>query len=307
MGKIEDHPGYLGLTSEGVALIHADWPMYPVEHGAEIALASLISFPKGTSFEPIDDIDKCVLFVAKGYGPDSQPFDAQAFHVAIWHEDLLQLADSGFLQGLKRGTSRDHEVRKRNALRKTLGRAHGPENVDPLDELEFLSGGTRIAVSLPHLDEFDDSYSDWPVFAGPEEVQVTDAGWQRAEEVMSEFLEVPEFARDRMSPLIDNKLYDTALREVSALIESRMRQFTESELWGQKLVELFMKRLEENGYYVGAGLKTLRGELRTAFKFIRNDFAHQVVQLPRPRALALLGRMCRLLAEIEALVSEKTR
>lgn len=31
--RLEDHPGYFGMTSRGVIAIHADWPMYPFEHG----------------------------------------------------------------------------------------------------------------------------------------------------------------------------------------------------------------------------------------------------------------------------------
>lgn len=61
---LEDHPGYLGFTSAGVVAIHADWPVYPVEHGWLVALASLGSFPDGTAFSPLDDIDRCLLFLA---------------------------------------------------------------------------------------------------------------------------------------------------------------------------------------------------------------------------------------------------
>jgi len=49
----EDHPGYLGFTSAGVVLLHADWPVYPVEHRWLVALASLGSFPDGTAFSPL--------------------------------------------------------------------------------------------------------------------------------------------------------------------------------------------------------------------------------------------------------------
>jgi hypothetical protein len=41
---LEDHPGYLGLTSEGVIAIHADWPIYPIEHGLGATVTSLGAF-----------------------------------------------------------------------------------------------------------------------------------------------------------------------------------------------------------------------------------------------------------------------
>ena len=44
MAGLSDHPGYLGLTSKGVILIHYDWPIYPLEHGWENALMSFGNF-----------------------------------------------------------------------------------------------------------------------------------------------------------------------------------------------------------------------------------------------------------------------
>jgi hypothetical protein len=62
---IEDHPGYFGITSRGVIAVHADWPMYPFEHGWAEALLALGSLPSATRFFQIDNIDKCFLFVAE--------------------------------------------------------------------------------------------------------------------------------------------------------------------------------------------------------------------------------------------------
>ena len=39
------HPGYLGMTSRGVIAIHADWPMYQLDHGVMSVLESLGSYP----------------------------------------------------------------------------------------------------------------------------------------------------------------------------------------------------------------------------------------------------------------------
>src|ERR1700730_2941949 len=64
--KIETHPGYLGLTSDGAVLIHADWPTYAVTHGWELALIAFGRFPPNTVFVAldagVDDIDQCFLF-----------------------------------------------------------------------------------------------------------------------------------------------------------------------------------------------------------------------------------------------------
>ncbi len=47
-------------------------------------------------------------------------------------------------------------------------------------------------------------------------------------------------------------------------------------------------------------MKVLRGDLRTAFKFIRNEFAHNVVDISKARAYALVSRLSMVLADIEA-------
>ena len=49
--RLEDHPGFFGITSQGVIAIHADWPMYPEEHGADLALLWLTALPQGTRFK----------------------------------------------------------------------------------------------------------------------------------------------------------------------------------------------------------------------------------------------------------------
>ena len=56
MSDFFKHPGYLGLTSQGVIAIHADWPIYPEEHGSDLALIWLTSLPSNTKFKMIDEI-----------------------------------------------------------------------------------------------------------------------------------------------------------------------------------------------------------------------------------------------------------
>ncbi len=43
-----------------------------------------------------------------------------------------------------------------------------------------------------------------------------------------------------------------------------------------------------------AWLKVLRSDLRTSFKFVRNEFAHNVIDISRSRCLSLLERMSEL-------------
>ena len=119
---MRDFPGHLGWTSQGVFAIHADWPAYPAEHGPEVALAGFGMFPQGTTFAAIDDIDRCILFLAQGQS-DAEvlvPPDERNFHVAAWHEDLLDLADRYLLQGIHRITELTWRINHDRALAKVL-------------------------------------------------------------------------------------------------------------------------------------------------------------------------------------------
>jgi len=98
--KLKDSQGFFGITSQGVIAIHADWPIYPEEHGVELALLWLTAFPQETRFKPIDDIDRCILLMADMKGSNkADTFDKRNLHVAVWHEDLLDLQERGFING----------------------------------------------------------------------------------------------------------------------------------------------------------------------------------------------------------------
>jgi hypothetical protein len=80
-----------------------------------------------------------------------------------------------------------------------------------------------------------------------------------------------------------------------------------SERYGQQLVKDFIDSLQALGIFISAFLKLLRTEARTAMAFVRNEFAHNFVDLSRPRAMALIGRLCHLLDDfddVEAAIAE---
>src|ERR1700730_9980044 len=107
MSELSKHPGFLGFTSQGVILIHADWPMYPEEHGSDLALLWLTAFPRGTSFPRIDDIDRCHIFLADVKCSDRKDLlDERNFHVALWHSDLLDLRKKGLVSGVSTASER---------------------------------------------------------------------------------------------------------------------------------------------------------------------------------------------------------
>ena len=147
--------------------------MYPEEHGADLALLWLTAFPRATTFRRIDDIDRCNLFLAEvKHSNRSDPFDGRNFHVAIWHEDLLELQRRGDIKGVSRANERRWEELKRAAL------PPGPLYTERSD-------GALQKLELPPLEDYDEEDASWPVFTA-NGVTVTSSGWTRAASVLSE-------------------------------------------------------------------------------------------------------------------------
>jgi hypothetical protein len=53
--------------------------------------------------------------------------------------------------------------------------------------------------------------------------------------------------------------------------------------------------------YVAAYLKVFRMELRSACKFVRNEYAHNLVDMSREECLAILGRYSGILTTLDEL------
>jgi hypothetical protein len=241
---------YLGMTSQGVTAIGADWPTYPREHGTGFALAALGMFPPGSRFRPIADVDGCALLVATDFLADAgDPFSERNLHVAMWHDDLLAAADRGWIEGV-----------------------------------------SRVDGAL--------SWTGDPVL-------LTGAGDAELEQVWLAELVVPDVAKARVQPLIDLAAYDTAIREIGVLLETTIHRALPGadHLYGVRLGEAFVEALLASDLFVGSGIKSLRGEIRTVFKFVRNRFAHNAVDLSHAQGLALISRSCRLLDEVHTLAS----
>lgn len=292
---LEDHPGYLGLTSRGVIAIHADWPVYPTEHGWLAGLASLGMFPSDTVFTLLSDIDRCVLLLAEGISKAEDPFSEQNFHVALWHTDALELVKRGFVRGPIGVTERVHQV---NAI---LGIGSRPLITSWPGTVEALHlprlyvedpASEWVPADLPDWEDYDDEFRDCLHFPSGTGITMTDEGLHSLEEALSLRFEPPPSLRSRLIPMLDAGLYDSAIREVSVHLEDMMRSSCRGiSIYGQSLVDRFIEELGNRAIMPDAWLKVLRSELRTAFKFVRNEFAHNTVEMSRARGLSLLERM----------------
>ncbi|WP_125795370.1 TIGR02391 family protein [Amycolatopsis sp. WAC 01376] len=309
-GDITEHPGWFGLgygtrgTNSMILGIHADWPAYPCAPGGNHGLFDLAQFPAGTRFFPIDDIDRCVLFSAYNYDPKKperakDPLSPDAFQVAIWHEDLMPLQEQGLISGITPISRREFEIRRRAEW-------EWPKRQLFIEQKD----GSKTRVILPPLPPAPDEEDFWagsysyPAFDDDADgtegaITITPAGWKVVTQQLAEQLELPDSMPD-LKKLLDNELYDHAVREVSIAIEEELRLAVgNDDDFGQRLVDKFIKHLDSELFAYNTILRIYRLRLRTFFKFTRNPHAHRKITLTSPNALALTTHALELLDDIQ--------
>jgi hypothetical protein len=136
-----------------------------------------------------------------------------------------------------------------------------------------------------------------------EGIKLTEVGYQRLLDFNWNNPEVllHEISK-RVKPIIGIAYYDTAVREANIIIEMRLCDITGSNSYGQKLINEYYNLLcSRNGGQSSALLKVLRSELRSLFKFVRNDYAHNLKQIGIKECHAILQRASRVLYTIDIL------
>jgi hypothetical protein len=288
---LRDHPGFFGITSQGVIAIHADWPIYPEEHGPDLALIWLTAFPPRTAFKSIDDIDRCCLLLADVQGSNhKQPFSERNFHVAIWHEDLIDLQNSAFVRGVE-GTLTERQWYERFL-----------SSLPPGPYFIKLADGTMKEIELPSEIERD---NDFPYAAqiARDGVLVSESGLTRAASLLANMGDDFDVHGTRVRHLLDLGYYDTAVREACVGVESQIKNAIESSSWGDTLADEFIAKLRSADWMLENRLRVLRGQIRMALKFIRNDFMHNFVHIGEPQCKAILFRVARVREAVNSVSS----
>ncbi|EWT07332.1 hypothetical protein N864_05605 [Intrasporangium chromatireducens Q5-1] len=103
--------------------------------------------------------------------------------------------------------------------------------------------------------------------------------------------------------MLQSGLFDSAVRDLGAALESRMRVVTGTDDYGQRLVDRYVQSMLDGGTLLPARVRSLRQELRALFKFVRNESAHSLQDVPPARGYALISRMCWHVRDVE-LVAE---
>jgi hypothetical protein len=231
-------------------------------------------------------------------------FDEANFHVAAWHEDLLDLSSREFITGVRRITELTHRL---NVLRQAASLPEVSEwSEEAAAELpKFFGGvdGEMTPMPVPTNDWYDNEDRSWAMQAG-DGLSVTDAGWTEVERILAEAIDVPDELVGRLEGLLDRDQFDTVVREMGAALETLMREHLTATAYGHSLIEEFIDTTRSSGQFIDAFLKVLRTELRTAFKFERNMYAHRLVEVPRAQGLAIASRFFLLYQTLASLTRE---
>jgi len=289
---LDRFPGFLGYG--GIIAIHADWPMYPSGIGWEVALRALGNFPKDTKFFEVDDIDRCKLLIYRKPKNESDGLESSDYQVCAWHEDLIKLSRLGLISGPSEVTEFEFDLHRFNQLKNVFG---AKVELDNFGNLIFYTKDEngKLVQRLYHK-PLEQNYEDQGEFRDlvliPEYVEITESGYQKLTQLASES-KIGEELNGLTAPLISLNRFDTAIREASLLLEINIKKLhNKPSLFGHKLIDHHIKDvIRRNDNFNSASIKCYRGELRTAFKFVRNDFAHNFRVLTLEQCKLILNRI----------------
>lgn len=277
---------HYGLSMEA---IHADWPTYPTGHGMDIALKTVCLFPPESRLVEISDIDRCSLLLRAPKPTD--PFDSKHRHVAIWHKELIELAEMGLVDG----------VRGENEYQAALAQHRILEDLVAKGAYILMEDGRKEPIRIRdpparedylEAEEADNERPHTHALIHAAGLMVTQKGWAYLEKRCTTRAPHPWYA-GRVAPLVALGQHDTAIREASVILESKLREkfARDSKSFGEALLaEVFSGMTERDGGTTAYNLG-LRSELRTLFAFVRNEFAHNLVPLTLARCNVLLERL----------------
>lgn len=297
-------PGGMVYKNGGFEAIHADWPIYPKGHGWDVALLNFANFPRGTIYYEIDDIDRCILFLNIDPAKVKNPFDSKFYHIAIWHEDLIELKEKGFIDGVFQINEYEFQLNQFKKIKKVLGKNARFDNEGNL--ILSLKNGKDSLYKRPKKNEYDDGieFDDFAHIPN-KKVQLTDEAYKKLTEITNNYKFSDELSI-KITPLLEIKYFDTTIREASLLIETKLKKFHGLKIGGQKLIEHHINYLKKkNDNFLSAYLKCYRGELRTVFKYIRNEFAHNFVIIDKYQCIALLSRINQVLKSVNEIIEKK--
>jgi len=219
----------------------------------------------------------------------ADPYSYSNYHAAVWHEDLVELQSMNFISGVLGQTDYDFEMARFEELKKIFN-AKENEDGDLIFYSEMDGKVQELIYSRPTYDEEDVFYSK-TCAAIEGEISLTQDGVTALLDV-AKYIQYTNEVADLVNPILKIKRYDTAIREASLLLESSIKNFYGINNYGQNLIDYHIEDIvNKNGGYYSAAIKCYRGELRSIFKFIRNDFAHNFKIITKNQCQLMLARI----------------
>lgn len=302
---LDKFPGLLNYGN--IIAIHANWPAYPNGIGWELALLTLGNYAPGTYFYQVSEIDRCILLLSQDPLELNNPFDDKYLHVAVWHQDLKELSENGWVQGVAVVNEYEYDSFRFMVHRERMISKWPQEFRDQFPEDEegnILASGMingrsfEYKITKPRLEQYDEEeleYKDFVIIS--EKFTISEAGWDVIKK-LSQHVDWHPDIKQLVDSLVSICRFDTAVREASLLIETSIKQFHHIDLFGVRLIDFHLDDLiARNNNSYSAALKCYRGELRTLFKFIRNDFAHNFHVLSEEQCRMILFRISKLYEE----------
>jgi hypothetical protein len=287
-----NYPGNLGSVRGSLLTVHhCNWPSYPQGEDFRETLFYLSAFPFGTEFVEVDDCDRSILFLADvSCGRLSKPYHHRNFHVCSWHEDLIEMHNRGFLIGVERVTEKTHACRRWDNILQEFN----------TDKLYVSVDGKYREVPAPVREpEDEDEDRDW-VTIPTKRISVTSAGMTFiVNEIKKQNVDYAATLSPTVAKLLNDKLFDVAVREACVTLEHTIKAKLESNRWGDLLTDEFLEYLRDKENVLESSLRTYAQELRTVFKLVRNVFLHNLKIIDEAAALVLLFRISRVKNAIE--------
>ncbi|MCP4611740.1 MAG: hypothetical protein GY845_23770 [Planctomycetes bacterium] len=287
------HPGNLGsVRSLFLAVHHYDWPAYPEGEDFRETLFHFTGFPHGTNFVEVDDGDHSILFVADvSCGRLEKPYHHRNFHVCAWHEDLIEMHNRGFITGIEPVTENAHSCGRWNNILRENNTDKLFINID--GEMREVPGPTREPDN-------EDEPRNW-ILLQDKHVSVTTTGFDFiVNEIIAADIDFTASLSPVVSKLMNDGLYDTAVREACVTLEHAIKGKLESNKWGERLTDEFLEYLRDKEKVLESEIRTYSQELRTVFKLVRNVFMHNLNLIDREMAIILLFRISRVKTALES-------
>lgn len=291
---------YLNVISifdyAGINNINDTVPIFPLGEGIDCALRSIANYPLDTKLYEIETIGTIMAFFSNFKSEDGNKkdiWDKKILHTAIFVDDLIELQKKGLIDGITPISEYKYKMNQFNSMKESGCKTNSHGDLEYYINMPNLERKKYI-YSKPILENYVSDYlgepwvekyrneliesyesSNKPFIEINNFIRLTKKGYLEIEKIAKKH-EIKSQIKKLVEPLITIKYFDTAVREVAVFLESKLKQFHNSDKYGEALIELHINEcIKVNNNNFNAGLKVYRQELRTMNRFIRNEFMHK--------------------------------